>query len=139
MLPNFIGICIHSPASSADQAFCLWQASLIRYPCGGYKIMVMASSSGGGACRGCHLDPASDYGALMHPLPCFKAYDVRGRVPQELDPDLAYRIGRAYAAFLSPSRVAVGRDVRLSSPPLADALAAGLQDSGAGALDLGHG
>jgi len=74
----------------------------------------------------------------MHTLPCFKAYDVRGRVPQELDRDLAYRIGRAYAAFLSPSRVAVGRDVRLSSPPLADALAAGLQDSGVEVLDLGQ-
>jgi len=100
--------------------------------------MVMASRSGGGACRGRHLGPAPDYGGLMHTLPCFKAYDVRGRVPQELDRDLAYRIGRAYAAFLSPSRVAVGRDVRLSSPPLADALAAGLQDSGVEVLDLGQ-
>ncbi len=73
----------------------------------------------------------------MKSLPCFKAYDVRGQVPQELDVELAYRIGRAYAAFLSPARVAVGRDVRLSSPPLAAALAAGLNDSGVQVLDLG--
>ena len=51
----------------------------------------------------------------MGKLSCFKAYDVRGRVPEELDEDLAYRIGRAYAAFLHPSRVALGRDVRASA------------------------
>ena len=73
----------------------------------------------------------------MNRLPCFKAYDVRGRVPGELGESLAYRIGRAYAAFLSPARVALGRDVRLSSPRLADALAAGLMESGAEVLDLG--
>jgi phosphomannomutase len=73
----------------------------------------------------------------MQNLPCFKAYDVRGRVPEELNADLAYRIGRAYAAFLSPARVAVGRDVRASSLPLADALAAGLNDSGVEVWDLG--
>ena len=54
----------------------------------------------------------------MENLSCFKAYDVRGRVPGELNEGLAYRIGRAYAAFLSPARVAVGRDVRFSSLPL---------------------
>ena len=70
-------------------------------------------------------------------LPCFKAYDVRGRVPEELNADLAYRIGRAYAAFLSPARVAVGRDVRATSLPLAEALAAGLNDSGVEVWDLG--
>jgi phosphomannomutase len=73
----------------------------------------------------------------MQNLPCFKAYDVRGRVPEELDADLTYRIGRAYAAFLSPARVAVGRDVRASSLPLADALASGLNDSGVEVWDLG--
>ena len=66
-------------------------------------------------------------GFKMGKLPCFKAYDVRGRVPEELNEELAYRIGRAYAAFLSPARVAVGRDVRTSSLPLAEALAAGSQ------------
>jgi phosphomannomutase len=73
----------------------------------------------------------------MTELSCFKAYDVRGRVPQDLDETLAYRIGRAYAAFLSPSRVAVGRDIRLSSPGLAAALSAGLNEAGVEVTDLG--
>ena len=47
-------------------------------------------------------------------LVCFKAYDIRGRIPDELNDDLAYRIGRAYAVFLRPRKVAVGHDVRLS-------------------------
>ena len=62
----------------------------------------------------------------MSSIRCFKAYDVRGRVPEELNGELAYNIGRAYAAYLTPRRVAVCRDVRLSSPDLVDALAAGL-------------
>jgi phosphomannomutase len=73
----------------------------------------------------------------MGKIPCFKAYDVRGRVPQELNEDLAYRIGRAYASFLSPIRVAVGRDVRTSSLPLTAALIAGLNDAGVDVWDLG--
>jgi phosphomannomutase len=73
----------------------------------------------------------------MEKIGCFKAYDVRGRVPQELNEDLAYRIGQAYAAFLSPHRVAVGRDVRLSSLPLTQALVAGLNDRGVEVWDLG--
>ena len=48
----------------------------------------------------------------------FKAYDVRGRMPDELNADAVYRIGRAYAEWLKPSRVAVGRDIRLSSRSL---------------------
>ena len=63
-------------------------------------------------------------------LSCFKAYDIRGRVPDELDDALAYRIGRAYAAFLNPDRVVVGHDIRLSSPAMADAVIRGLRDSG---------
>ena len=73
----------------------------------------------------------------MKDITCFKAYDVRGRIPDELNEDLSYRIGRAYAAFLHPGRVVVGRDVRISSLPLAEALAAGLNDSGVEVLDLG--
>ena len=76
-------------------------------------------------------------GLTMEKLSCFKAYDVRGRVPGELNEDLAYRIGRAYAAFLSPARVAVGRDIRFSSLPLTEALAAGLNDAGVEVWDLG--
>ena len=45
-------------------------------------------------------------------LTCFKAYDIRGRIPDELNEDVAYLIGRAYAVFLRPKRVAVGHDVR---------------------------
>ena len=76
-------------------------------------------------------------GVIMPKLSCFKAYDVRGRVPDELNEDLAYRIGRAYAAFLSPVRVAVGRDIRFSSLPLTEALIAGLNDAGVEVWDLG--
>ena len=68
---------------------------------------------------------------------CFKAYDARGKVPSELNEDIAYRIGRAYAAFLQPKQVAVGRDVRHSSDALFTALSAGLTDSGVDVLDLG--
>ena len=75
----------------------------------------------------------------MKKITCFKAYDVRGRVPEELDDELAYRIGRAYAAFVKPRIVAVGRDIRASSPALAAALTKGLTDSGVDVLDIGVG
>lgn len=68
---------------------------------------------------------------------CFKAYDIRGRVPDELNEDIAYRIGRAYAEFLKPARVIVGRDIRLSSKSLADALTRGLTDGGSDVFDIG--
>ena len=68
---------------------------------------------------------------------CFKAYDIRGRIPDELNEDIAYRIGRAYAEFLKPSRVIIGRDVRLSSEALSSALAGGLTDAGADVFDIG--
>ncbi|HKE48758.1 MAG TPA: phosphomannomutase, partial [Rhodanobacteraceae bacterium] len=70
-------------------------------------------------------------------LACFKAYDLRGRVPDELDADLAYRIGVAYAERFAPTRVALGRDVRLTSEALLDALAQGLGAAGVETLDLG--
>ena len=63
-------------------------------------------------------------------LNSFKAYDVRGRIPDELNVDLAYKIGQAYAGFVKPRKVAVGRDIRLSSSDLAGALIRGLLDSG---------
>jgi len=71
-------------------------------------------------------------------LPCFKAYDLRGRVPDELDADLAWRLGLAYAQQFAPRRVALGRDNRLSSPELLRALAHGLAAGGAEVLDLGQ-
>ncbi len=75
----------------------------------------------------------------MKKINCFKAYDVRGRVPEELDEDIAYRIGRGYAAFVKPRIVAVGRDIRGSSPMLTAALVKGLTDSGVDVLDIGVG
>ncbi|TYO96305.1 phosphomannomutase [Geothermobacter ehrlichii] len=70
-------------------------------------------------------------------LTCFKAYDIRGRLPDELNEDLAWRIGRAYAAWLRPKRVVVGRDVRLSSEALAAALMRGLTEGGSDVVDIG--
>jgi phosphomannomutase len=67
----------------------------------------------------------------------FKAYDVRGLYPEELDEAGAYAIGRAYVDQFSPARVAVGRDMRLSSPSMAAAAREGAADAGADVLDLG--
>ncbi len=74
---------------------------------------------------------------MSQTINCFKAYDVRGKVPSELNEDVAYRIGRAYAEVFRPRQVAVGRDVRLSSDMLFEALTDGLMDSGVEVLDLG--
>lgn len=73
----------------------------------------------------------------MKGIDCFKAYDVRGRVPDDLDEEIAWRIGRAYAAHVAPTAVAVGQDVRLSSPALSAALMRGLTDSGVDVIDIG--
>ena len=70
-------------------------------------------------------------------LSCFKAYDIRGRIPDELNVDIAYRIGRAYAEHIQPSRVVVGRDIRLSSNEMAAAVIQGLQDAGVNVYDIG--
>jgi phosphomannomutase len=70
-------------------------------------------------------------------LNAFKAYDIRGRIPDEINESLAYDIGRAYAGFVRPKRVAVGYDIRLSSQQLATALKRGLMDSGSDVLDIG--
>jgi phosphomannomutase len=67
----------------------------------------------------------------------FKAYDVRGVYPDELDEEGAYAIGRAYVEHFEPKRIAVGRDMRLSSPSMAAALIEGAADAGADVLDLG--
>ena len=70
-------------------------------------------------------------------MKCFKAYDIRGRVPDELNEDIAYRIGRAFAERLRPDEVIVGRDVRLDSPILAAAVTRGLTDAGVSVIDIG--
>jgi phosphomannomutase/phosphomannomutase/phosphoglucomutase len=73
----------------------------------------------------------------MPKLTAFKAYDVRGRMPDEINENLARDIGRAYAAFVKARRVAVGYDIRLSSPSLATALKEGLKEGGCDVLDIG--
>jgi len=70
-------------------------------------------------------------------LTCFKAYDIRGRIPDELNEEIAYRIGRAYADYLKPGKVIVGRDVRLTSEAFCAALSEGLTDGGADVFDIG--
>jgi phosphomannomutase len=67
----------------------------------------------------------------------FKAYDVRGIYPAELDEEGAYAIGRAYVEQFEPNKIAVGRDMRLSSPSMADAVIRGASEGGAEVLDVG--
>jgi phosphomannomutase len=67
----------------------------------------------------------------------FKAYDVRGIYPNELDEAGAHAIGRAYVEEFEPRRIAIGRDMRLSSPPMADAVMRGAAEAGADVVDLG--
>lgn len=70
-------------------------------------------------------------------LSCFKAYDLRGRVPDQLNEDLAWRIGRAYVSVTGARKVIVGHDIRLTSPMLSAALADGLTSGGADVYDIG--
>ena len=73
----------------------------------------------------------------MEKLTCFKAYDIRGQLGTELDEDIAYRIGRAYAEFLKPKNVVLGGDVRLTSESLKKALGEGIRDAGSDVIDIG--
>lgn len=70
-------------------------------------------------------------------LTCFKAYDIRGRLGDELNEDIAYAIGRAYAQYLKPKTVVVGGDVRETSEVLKLAVARGLMDEGSDVIDIG--
>ena len=74
--------------------------------------------------------------AMLDPK-IFKAYDVRGIYPDELDEAGAYAIGRAYVEEFAPRRIAIGRDMRLSSPQVAKAVIDGAADGGAEVLDIG--
>ena len=67
----------------------------------------------------------------------FKAYDVRGIVPDELDSEVAHHLGRALVTYLRPKKVALGRDMRLSSPELFKSLCEGITSQGAEVVDLG--
>jgi phosphomannomutase len=73
----------------------------------------------------------------MNELTCFKAYDIRGKLGEELNTDIAYRIGRAFAHHTKAKKVVVGGDVRLTSEELKLALANGLMDGGTNVVDLG--
>ena len=74
---------------------------------------------------------------MSNAITCFKAYDVRGRVPDQLNEDIAKRIGRAYATVINPGSVVVGHDIRLTSPSLKAALIEGLCEQGVDVLDIG--
>ena len=73
----------------------------------------------------------------MEKITCFKAYDVRGRVPDQLNEDIARRIGRAYAEIIKPRQVVVGHDIRLSSEAIKAALTQGLLEQGVDVYDIG--
>ncbi len=67
----------------------------------------------------------------------FKAYDIRGTYPTELDEETAYKIGRAFVTFIKPPQVIVGRDMRLSGPQIFKAVTDGIRDQGADVVDIG--
>ncbi|MDO3385019.1 phosphomannomutase CpsG [Gilvimarinus sp. SDUM040013] len=73
----------------------------------------------------------------MASLTCFKAYDIRGKLGEELDEEIAYRIGRAYGQFLKPKTVVLGGDVRETSEALKTAVARGMRDEGVDIIDIG--
>ena len=69
-------------------------------------------------------------------IDCFKAYDVRGQIPNQLNADVAYRIGNATAEYLGAKKMVLGRDIRLSSQELSMAVARGIADAGAEVMDI---
>ena len=69
---------------------------------------------------------------------CFKAYDIRGHIPDQFNEEIAYQIGRAYVNYLRPSEVVVGYDIRLTSRQLCDSLMSGLIDSGVNVINIGQ-
>ena len=71
-------------------------------------------------------------------LTCFKAYDVRGRIPDQINEEIAYRIGRAYAEVIKPKKVIVGYDIRLTSPSFCQQVAEGLMDAGVDVYNIGQ-
>lgn len=70
-------------------------------------------------------------------MKCFKAYDIRGRIPDELNEGIAYRVGRAMSKVLASGPLVVGYDVRTDSPALAAAVARGANDEGRDVIDIG--
>ena len=75
---------------------------------------------------------------MSEPIRCFKSYDVRGRIPDELNEDIVRRIGRGYAEVINPGTVVVGHDIRLTSESIKAALVDGLRQQGVGVVDIGQ-
>jgi phosphomannomutase len=75
---------------------------------------------------------------VSEPIRCFKSYDVRGRIPDELNEDIARRIGRGYAEVINPGSVVVGHDIRLTSESIKAALVDGLREQGVDVVDIGQ-
>ena len=75
---------------------------------------------------------------MSEPIRCFKSYDVRGRIPDELNEDIARRIGRGYAEVINPGSVVVGHDIRLTSESIKAALVDGLREQGVDVVDIGQ-
>lgn len=73
----------------------------------------------------------------MDHIPGFKAYDIRGKVPTDLNVELAYKIGRTFVSYLNCKKVVIGRDIRKSSPVLSEALSKGITDMGCDVIDIG--
>ncbi|MEG8946553.1 phosphomannomutase/phosphoglucomutase [Rosettibacter firmus] len=73
----------------------------------------------------------------MERITSFKAYDIRGIVPDELNQNLVYKIGKALAKYLGAKSIVIGKDIRKSSPELSNALANGLSDAGCDVIDIG--
>jgi phosphomannomutase len=73
----------------------------------------------------------------MDKLTCFKAYDIRGKVPTELSTELAYKVGRAYSTYLKAKKIVIGHDIRKSSAVISNALTKGLNESGTDVIDIG--
>ena len=73
----------------------------------------------------------------MERLSSFKAYDIRGKVPSELNGDLAYKIGRTYPVLVNAQKIVIGHDIRKSSEEISAALVAGLTESGVDVIDIG--
>ena len=73
----------------------------------------------------------------MEKLACFKAYDLRGKVPSELNPDLAYKIGKSLAQYANAKSAVIGHDIRTSSEEISEALSNGLRDAGVNVTDIG--
>ncbi|KAA0237555.1 MAG: phosphomannomutase, partial [Chlorobiota bacterium] len=73
----------------------------------------------------------------MSKIACFKAYDIRGKVPSELNNELGYKIGRAFSKLTQAKKIVIGYDIRKSSLEISEALKNGLTDSGADVIDIG--